>query len=510
MAGNTTIIDQSKTTNKTIRNVETEVKNSVKNINVDLSKLDMTGALDSFKRLEEVSKAANFDVFIDKIVTLQEVFESFQKSVQTANTSVTNFSKSSDKLQGGDTAIVTNIDINADDAAKNVQESAKSIGDMFTTASDGVCKAADSMGAAFKALGAGALDFGNGIAIAVNSVSGLIDSIANLFTSFKSLGDGLVSVSVGVQALIPLLPELGTSMLQMAINMSGILVYLPELLIFLGVLLVLSLLGEGLMAAGTGLLNIGLGLTSMTEGMAALLNFMPVFIASLAGITDNVGGIILFVLLAAAMLVMAIAVQMMNEQMTQFVESMQTLTGLMSVGFVAAFVVFGLMLIAMSFFMDKVANGIEKITKAITQQITKLAILNPLLAAQAILSNPFMGAVTVALAIAGGLLVKALLPAMATGGIVNKPTMAMVGEGRYPEAVVPLGDSPQFAGMKADIANAVIQGMRLMPNASGGSDKTDPANITLNIDGQAFARLIMPKLRKEGYRNGFDLAVKGV
>ena len=121
------------------------------------------------------------------------------------------------------------------------------------------------------------------------------------------------------------------------------------------------------------------------------------------------------------------------------------------------------------------------------------------------------GAATTVVGVAGTAAIGSLaMAALATGGIVNRPTVAMVGEGRYPEAVVPLGDSPQFASMKADIANAVVQAMRLMPNVAGGSDKTGAANITLNVDGQAFARLVMPQLKKEGYRNGFDIAVKGV
>ncbi|MDR1093017.1 MAG: hypothetical protein LBL66_02585 [Clostridiales bacterium] len=69
-------------------------------------------------------------------------------------------------------------------------------------------------------------------------------------------------------------------------------------------------------------LNIGLGLTAMTEGLMAVIAFMPLLIESLAGVTDNVGGIMLFVLLAAAMLVMAIVMEKINEQMTAFVESM--------------------------------------------------------------------------------------------------------------------------------------------------------------------------------------------
>ena len=502
------IVKQTQNISKSTKNVETEIKNSIKNINIDLSKLDMTGSIDSFKRIEEVSKAANFDGFIAKIVLLQETFINFQKAVQTANTSVTNFSKSSDKLQGNQSVAVTNVEINTGDISAQVgditTDVSASVGDMTANLS----ASATAIGNSFAAIGTAALDFGNGVAIAVNSVSGLIDSIANLFTSFQALGQGLISVSVGIAALIPLLPQLGVSMLEMAINMSGILVYLPELLVFLGVLFVLSLLGEGLMAAGTGLLNIGLGLTSMTEGMMALLEFMPIFIASLAGITDNVGGIILFVLLAAAMLVMAIAMQMMNEQLTQFVSGMVQLTQLMSVGFVAAFVVFGAMLIGMSFFMDKVAGGIEKITTAIGQQITKLAILNPLLAAQAILMNPIVGGITVAASIVGALLVKALIPAMATGGVATGPTVAMVGEGRYPEAVVPLGGSPQFASMKSDIANAVLQGIMAL-NGRGGGRGNSATEIVLNVDGTKLARAVLPGIEKERSR-GYSMAVQGV
>ena len=188
---------------------------------------------------------------------------------------------------------------------------------------------------------------------------------------------------------------------------------------------------------------------------------------------------------------------------------MTALHSLMSVGFVAAFVVFGAMMIAMSLFMDKAAKGMDKVTQAMTKQAAKLAILNPLLAVQAVLSNPIVGAITVAAAVASGLIVGAVFPAMATGGVVSSPTVAMVGEGKYPEAVVPLGSSPQFASMKSDIANAVVQAM-LATRESGARGGATTEQISLNIDGKTFARLILPKLRKEGYRHGYDIAMKGV
>ncbi len=486
-----TYIDQTQIITKTTKKVETEIRNSVKNINVDLSKLDLSEAIDSFKRLEEASKAADFSGFISKIVLLQEAFENFQKSVRTANTSVTNFAKSSDKLSGGNTAIVTNVDVSMPDIGSQVGEM-----------TSGIASSASAIGDGFASMGAGALNFGNGVAAAAGGVSGLIDSVANLFIGIQALGDGLTAAAGGVSALIPLLPQLGTAVLQMAVNTSGILQNIPGLIALMGILLALSLLGEGLAAAGTGLSSIGLGLVSMTAGMMALLEFMPVFIESLAGITANIGGIVLFVLLAAAMLAMAVAIQMMNEQLAQFTGSMEKLHGLMSVGFVAAFTVFGAILIAMSFFMEKVAAGMDKITQSMEKQITKLAVLNPLLAAQAILSNPIVGAITVAAAVAGGLLVKALLPAMATGGVVTGPTIAMVGEGKYPEAVVPLGGSPQFAEMKADIANAVVQAVSAINlNSSGKSARN--MTVQLHIDGRQFAETtvkdFVDTLNNEGY-----------
>lgn len=43
-------------------------------------------------------------------------------------------------------------------------------------------------------------------------------------------------------------------------------------------------------------------------------------------------------------------------------------------------------------------------------------------------------------------------PALATGGVVTAPTMAMIGEGKYNEAVIPLGNSPQMKQFAEDVA----------------------------------------------------------
>ena len=46
---------------------------------------------------------------------------------------------------------------------------------------------------------------------------------------------------------------------------------------------------------------------------------------------------------------------------------------------------------------------------------------------------------------------------MATGGVVTGPTRAVIGEGQYDEAVIPLGDSPQLDDMLDKFANKVTE-----------------------------------------------------
>ena len=49
------------------------------------------------------------------------------------------------------------------------------------------------------------------------------------------------------------------------------------------------------------------------------------------------------------------------------------------------------------------------------------------------------------------------LPRLAHGGIAIGSTIANIGEGKYNEAIIPLGQSPQFRNMKQEIAEAVNQ-----------------------------------------------------
>lgn len=53
------------------------------------------------------------------------------------------------------------------------------------------------------------------------------------------------------------------------------------------------------------------------------------------------------------------------------------------------------------------------------------------------------------------------IPYMASGGVVSGPTVAMVGEGRYDEAVIPLGNSPQMNDFADNVASRMNSGEQI-------------------------------------------------
>ena len=73
----------------------------------------------------------------------------------------------------------------------------------------------------------------------------------------------------------------------------------------------------------------------------------------------------------------------------------------------------------------------------------------------------------------------------AKGGVVTGPTFAMIGEGKYNEAVIPLGNSPQMKELQRGIAEQVVNTTNITNNngVQGGS-----ATVQLNIDGRTLGR----------------------
>lgn len=130
--------------------------------------------------------------------------------------------------------------------------------------------------------------------------------------------------------------------------------------------------------------------------------------------------------------------------------------------------------------------------------IGTISLLISLLGAATIAWAAYHGAMTLGVAIpalaasigVAAASARAALPQMATGGVVSSPTVAMIGEGKYDEAVVPLGNSPQFKSMKESIADEVANRVIGRSSLSAGEQKY----IILNVNGKEFARAILPDM----------------
>lgn len=120
--------------------------------------------------------------------------------------------------------------------------------------------------------------------------------------------------------------------------------------------------------------------------------------------------------------------------------------------------------------------------------------------ALAIVAAAGLGAVVVAGVIGAGVAIVSAAqasstPKLATGGVTTGPTFAMIGEGEYNEAVVPLGNSPQFKEMKRDIASEVSR------RGSGNS----PTSVILQINGKEMARALLPDIKSAQAQTGVKL-----
>lgn len=92
---------------------------------------------------------------------------------------------------------------------------------------------------------------------------------------------------------------------------------------------------------------------------------------------------------------------------------------------------------------------------------------------------------------------------LATGGVVTGPTFALVGEGKYDEAVIPLGNSPQMAEMQRGIAERVVQTSQ--SSGSTGAIGGGNATVQLNIDGRSLGRASINNINKVRRQVGVDI-----
>lgn len=89
------------------------------------------------------------------------------------------------------------------------------------------------------------------------------------------------------------------------------------------------------------------------------------------------------------------------------------------------------------------------------------------------------------------------IPRLARGGIVDSPTMAMVGEAGS-ELIMPLENTGFVDKMASALGNAVLSAMQVSNNGTNRSGN----DVVLKIDGNTIARALNPYLSKEAGRVG--------
>jgi hypothetical protein len=98
------------------------------------------------------------------------------------------------------------------------------------------------------------------------------------------------------------------------------------------------------------------------------------------------------------------------------------------------------------------------------------------------------------------------IPTLARGGIIDQPTLAMIGE-RGKEAVLPLEQNTGWMDALANniasaVGTAVLQAMQF---AGGGSSQGSERELVIEMDGIKVARVLLPKLDREAQRMGMAI-----
>lgn len=212
------------------------------------------------------------------------------------------------------------------------------------------------------------------------------------------------------------------------------------------------------------------------EGIGWLINLLPTPIRNVVGLLAEA----VLTLVALAAIIATVKTLMASKAYTAFALTFKSITTAI-LGATKASITWIATTVKM--IAQSIAVGVKNLWEAGTWWAK----------AAAIVAAAGIGAVAVAAVVGAGVAIVSAAransaPKLAKGGVTSGPTFAMIGEGAYDEAVVPLGNSPQFESMKEDIANEVVR-----RNGSGGRfGQSTP--VILNINGRELARAILPDL----------------
>lgn len=95
------------------------------------------------------------------------------------------------------------------------------------------------------------------------------------------------------------------------------------------------------------------------------------------------------------------------------------------------------------------------------------------------------------------------IPKLAQGGIINKPTTALIGESG-PEVVVPLKNTPFVNTLANAVSGAVYAGLQPLLNSDSNynSDVTGTTELAINVNGITFGKVAIDSINQVTKANG--------
>lgn len=100
------------------------------------------------------------------------------------------------------------------------------------------------------------------------------------------------------------------------------------------------------------------------------------------------------------------------------------------------------------------------------------------------------------------------VPQMASGGIVSKATLGLIGEGKVPEAVVPLEQNGYLNKLVTNAVNTAITSAMTWNSIGQSNQSSTPINLVVNLDSKVIAQQTYTHLNNISNVNGTPLVVR--
>jgi hypothetical protein len=100
------------------------------------------------------------------------------------------------------------------------------------------------------------------------------------------------------------------------------------------------------------------------------------------------------------------------------------------------------------------------------------------------------------------------VPQFASGGIVSKPTIGLIGEAGIPEAVVPLDQNGYLNKLVTNAVNTAVNNAMMWSNVGNSNQNSTPINLVVTLDSKTIAQQTYTHLNDISNKNGTPLVIR--